>query len=47
MKDKNTEELFTFSFNRWLSRDKEDGDLSRELPVVSADRELLQGQKLS
>ncbi|XP_012939779.1 lipoxygenase homology domain-containing protein 1 isoform X2 [Aplysia californica] len=41
LKDKSTDETYVFSFNRWMSRDMEDGDLSRELPLVAADKELL------
>ena len=34
MTDTWTKEKMVFSFNRWLSRDMDDGDMVRELPVV-------------
>ncbi|XP_078590366.1 lipoxygenase homology domain-containing protein 1-like isoform X4 [Branchiostoma floridae x Branchiostoma japonicum] len=34
MKDLNGDEELVFKFHRWLSRNKEDGDIMRELPVV-------------
>ena len=34
MTDTGTKEKMVFSFNRWLSRDMDDGDMVRELPVV-------------
>ena len=37
MKDMNSNEVFRFKFNRWLSRSKEDGATLRELPVIAAD----------
>ncbi|KAL3869892.1 hypothetical protein ACJMK2_042519 [Sinanodonta woodiana] len=34
LKDKDTDEEIIFPFNRWLARDKDDGDIARELPVL-------------
>ena len=44
--DKNSEETLVFTVDRWLGRDKDDGDLSRELPVVTAGRKLWTGGTL-
>lgn len=43
MEDKDTKEKLAFSFDRWFALDMEDGDLSRELPVVASNRQLFQG----
>ncbi|XP_059163011.1 lipoxygenase homology domain-containing protein 1-like [Physella acuta] len=37
--DMKTQEKFNFNFDRWLSREKDDQDLVRELPVVYEGRE--------
>ncbi|KAL4236114.1 hypothetical protein ACF0H5_004500 [Mactra antiquata] len=36
MKDETSNKEYMFSFNRWLARDMDDGDLCRELPVSCA-----------
>ncbi|XP_078677295.1 uncharacterized protein LOC144913960 isoform X2 [Branchiostoma floridae x Branchiostoma belcheri] len=41
MKDLNGDEELVFKFHRWLSRNKEDGDIMRELPVVQPGKSTL------
>lgn len=33
MQDLNSDEMLKFNFNRWLSREEDDGEIMRELPV--------------
>ena len=44
MTDTATNEKFVFNFNRWLSRELDDGDMVRELPVIVSGKEPLQGK---
>lgn len=41
--DQKTEEEMVFSFNRWLARDMDDGDLCRELPVIRTGKPIPMG----
>ena len=45
MVDGSTEEEFYFPFNRWLGKDKEDGQLHRESAVVSPGLSPVPGRK--
>ncbi|CAL1540914.1 unnamed protein product [Lymnaea stagnalis] len=38
LQEKTTKETYTFTFDRWISNDTEDGDLTRELPVMREGR---------
>ena len=44
MTDTSTSDKFVFNFNRWLSRELDDGDMVRELPVIVPGKEPLQGK---
>ena len=44
MTDINTKKEMVFSFNRWLSRELDDGDMVRELPVSMPGKEPLPGE---
>ena len=43
MKNLVTDETFSFKVNRWMSRNEEDKDVWRELPVVSPGKQPLPG----
>lgn len=43
MKNMATRETLIFKFNRWLSRDKDDGDIMRELPALRPNETPLSG----
>ena len=47
MQDLNTRTELLFKFDRWLSRHQDDGEIMRELPVVSKGKEVLPGEKCS
>ena len=40
-----TDEVFNFRVNRWMSRQEDDHDMWRELPVVVPGRKPLPGEK--
>ena len=43
MKNLVTDETFSFKVNRWMSRNEEDKDVWRELPVISPGKQPLPG----
>ena len=46
MLDLNSKEQLRFQFNRWLSRQQEDGEIMRELPAIRPGQEVLPGRKI-
>ena len=44
MEDAHTKEQLRVSINRWLSKEKEDGETFREVPVLGIGREPLPGE---
>ena len=46
MQDLNTDEMLKFDFNRWLSREEDDGEIMRELPVQRPGENVLPGLSL-
>lgn len=45
MQDLNGKTELLFKFDRWLSRSKDNGEIMRELPVVSKGKEVLPGEE--
>ena len=45
MQDLNGKTELLFKFDRWMSRSKDDGEIMRELPVVSKGKEVLPGEE--
>lgn len=43
MQDVDTNEVLTFTCHRWLARDEDDGEISRELPAVRQGEPILPG----
>lgn len=43
MQDLNTNEVLKFNFDRWLSREEDDGEIMRELPVQRPGESALPG----
>ena len=45
MEDINTGELLEFPCNRWMSREEDDGEICRELPVMKDGEQVYPGKK--